>query len=1012
MELLLKTKGDIAVYLTKNVLIIDDTKMNRQMLSLILCGQYEILDAENGKAGLEILHNLYASISVILLDLMMPVMNGYEVLAEIRRDAFLRSIPVIAILQNEELDAAAKAKALSLGVQDFIQIGSLPEEIKQRVENAISLRKTATIMSLVQRDWLTGLSSEKYFYNLVEEHLQKNPEKKYDIICSDIERFKLVNELYGTNEGDALLKYVAQMIRDKLQGTGICARLNGDIFAALVEHQEKYAEQNFLESVEYINQFNENLHSVIKFGIYAIEDRTLPVSIMCTRACLALSSIKGKYGTYFSNFNDEIRQKLLDEQFILSNMKNSLLNKEFVVYFQPKYDLMSEKICSAEALVRWVHPEKGIIMPNRFIKAFEDNGFITELDIYVLEESCKWIRSWIDKGNPPIPVSVNVSRADIYNPNLDKILISTLNKYGLNPNHIYIEITESAYTENAEQMLEVIQQLKNLGFTIEMDDFGSGYSSLNMLSEIPIDVLKLDMRFVQNQDSSRNKRNIMSFVISLAKWMNLTVIAEGVENEDQVNLLKSLGCHRVQGFFFSKPLPINIFEELVNEVNVTNADSVVEDTAAYDENILRLDAGKQSLLILDTDSKEFEPFQRVFEHKFAILQAKTIQEAEKYIDNKKANIALLIFSVTKDLTMELISCIIHLCKQYDIPVITVHSSLELVSQAVSLGVFDCIFKPYAIETLENTIDNTLCRKQCIHLQKEVQFNDAIIEMKQRAEVDSLSGLLNRTELKIRIQDFYNQEHDRSAVFILIDIDHFKSINIALGYGVGDKILCAVGKMLETIFAETNYISRINSDLFAVFMPFKMEQQTLEQKLEKVCHAIAYDNSNLNLTLTCSAGVCFSPEYATSVEDLYNHAHIALSNARASQKNCFLFYDEDMSDPIDGKHQQQTLMYFEDVSDGILICDAFTGEIIFINDAACKIFNITKNSRIETNCYQLLEEKINQCDFYLQNKNRFTSCYEGDITLDDANTKLHLKARIGDLNGKKIKIHYLQRIKHT
>ncbi|NCC16240.1 MAG: EAL domain-containing protein [Clostridia bacterium] len=1000
------------MYLTKNVLIIDDNKMNRQMLSLILCGQYEILDAENGKAGLEILHNLYASISVILLDLIMPVMNGYEVLAEIRRDAFLRNIPVIAISQDEELDAAAKAKALSFGVQDFIQMGSLPEEIKQRVENAIMLRKTANIMGLVQRDSLTGLSSEKYFYNLVEELLEKNPEKKYDIICSDIERFKLVNELYGVDEGDALLKYVAQMIRDKIQGTGICGRLNGDIFAALVEHREEYEEQNFLESVEYINQFNESLHSVIKFGIYAIEDRTLPVSIMCTRACLALASIKGKYGTYFSYFNDEIRQKLLDEQFILSNMKNSLLNKEFVVYFQPKYDLMSEKICSAEALVRWVHPEKGIIMPNRFIKVFEDNGFITELDIYVLEESCKWIRSWIDRGKPPIPVSVNVSRADIYNPDIDKILLSMLKKYGLSPNHIYIEITESAYTENAEQMLAVIKRLKDLGFTVEMDDFGSGYSSLNMLSEIPIDVLKLDMRFVQNQDSSRNKRDIMSFVISLAKWMNLTVIAEGVENEDQVNLLKSLGCHRVQGFFFSKPLPLNIFEELVHKVNVNNVDSVAEAPTAYDENILRLDAGKQSMLILDADSEEFAPFQRVFKQKFAILQAKTIQEAENYIHKKKSNISLLIFSVTKDITMELISCIIHLCKQYDIPVITIHSSMELVSQVVSLGVFDCIFKPYVIETLENTVDNTLCRKQCIHLQKEMQFNDAIIEMKQRAEVDSLSGLLNRSELKIRIQDFYNQEHNKSAVFILIDIDHFKSINIALGYGLGDKILCAVGKMLETIFVETNYISRINSDLFAVFMPFKIERKILEQKLEKVCHAIAYDNSNLNLTLTCSAGVCFSPEYATSVEDLYNHANIALSNARVSQKNRFLFYDGDMRDPIDRKHQQQTLIYFEDVSDGILICDAFTGEIIFINDEACKIFNITKNSRIGTNCYQFLEEKIEEFNFCFQDENRLTAFYEADITLEGANTKLHLKAKIGELNGKKVKIHYFQSIKNT
>ncbi len=993
--------------LTKTVLVVDDNKVNRQMLSLILGSQYEIMEAENGEAALEILQNYYASISVILLDLVMPIMNGYELLAEIHRDAFLRNIPVVVISQNEVLDAAAKAKALSFGVQDFIQMACGPDEILQRVENTVLLKKTANILDLVQRDTLTGLYSKKYFYSLAEKMLQKNPEKNYDIICCDIERFKLVNELFGFSEGDALLKYVALMIRDKFQRGGICGRIGGDIFAVLVEHREEYGEKDFLDCAEYINRFNENLHSVIKFGIYAIDDRSLPVSIMCARACLALESIKGKYAACLAFYKDDIRQKLLDEQFILSNMKSALNNNEFVVYFQPKYDLMNEKICSAEALVRWMHPEKGMIPPNRFIKIFEDNGFITELDLYVLEESCRWIRSWMDRGNPAIPVSVNMSRADIYNPNIDAILLSLLEKYDLTPNHIFIEITESAYTENSEQIINGIKQLKELGFTIEMDDFGSGYSSLNMLSELPIDVLKLDMRFVQDQEKFRDKRSVMSFVISLAKWMNLRVIAEGVETEEQVNLLKILGCHSVQGFFFSRPLPLNSFEELVNKVNLSVIDSEGELIASSSENILKLGTEKSCMLIFDPISEEFEAFQAVFEQKYSMLQAKTLPEVLQIINQQKSNIAILIFSVTKGITAEQISEVTYLSQQYEIPMITIHDSTELVAKAVSFGALDCIFKPYMIETLENTVNNTLCRMKASQFQQEVQFNDAIAEMKKRAEVDFLSGLLNRSELKIRIHDFFNQNQEFPGVFILIDIDHFKSINVALGYGMGDKVLCAVGEMLESIFNETNFISRMDGDLFAIFIPRLVEQHILEQKLEKVCHAIAYDNANLKLSLTCSAGVCFSPECAKNYEDLYNNAEVALLNARVNRKKRFLFYDEGMKAPLNEERKHQSFMFLDDVSDGVFICDTLNGEIIYINETACKLIHKTKENCIGTSCHQIFGDINQNFDFSFQNNDSMASFYEEDKYLNDGNIKVHLKAKPTILNGKRLIIYYLQ-----
>ncbi|MEG1799761.1 MAG: EAL domain-containing protein, partial [Synergistaceae bacterium] len=213
--------------------------------------------------------------------------------------------------------------------------------------------------------------------------------------------------------------------------------------------------------------------------------------------------------------------------------------------FQPKYNLKTEQLAGAEALVRWMHPKRGIMAPAQFIPLFEKNGFITDLDLYIWEECCKKMRDWIDAGHLPIAVSVNVSRTDVYNPNLPELLVSLIRKYKLSPRNLHLEITETAYTENPEQLIEVVSRLKSLGFVIEMDDFGTGYSSLNMLSELPIDVLKLDIKFIQSEEKKGHSKSILSFIISLAKWLNLSVIAEGVETKAQVELLQSLNCEYV-----------------------------------------------------------------------------------------------------------------------------------------------------------------------------------------------------------------------------------------------------------------------------------------------------------------------------------------------------------------------------------------------------------------------------------------------------------------------------------
>ncbi|NCC69175.1 MAG: GGDEF domain-containing protein, partial [Clostridia bacterium] len=304
----------------------------------------------------------------------------------------------------------------------------------------------------------------------------------------------------------------------RLVGDGaVCSRLGADTFAALVEHRDDFSEADCAEAVRRINRRTIPTNISVKFGIYSIEDKSLPASQMCDRAVIAVRSIKDRYGVILAAYDDSIRCRMLMEQALVENMEFALEGHQFVVHFQPKYNIRNDKIAGAEALVRWQHPEKGLIYPAEFIPLFERNGFIYRLDRYVWEEACAHMKKWRDMDLEPVPVSVNVSRLDLYQTDLPEMLSETVKKYGLEPRNLHLEITESAYTDNPRQIIEAVNALRERGFVIEMDDFGTGYSSLNMLSELPIDVLKLDISFIQNETETVSHKNIFSFIISLAK---------------------------------------------------------------------------------------------------------------------------------------------------------------------------------------------------------------------------------------------------------------------------------------------------------------------------------------------------------------------------------------------------------------------------------------------------------------------------------------------------------------
>ena len=619
----------------EKVLVVEDNMLNRELLCGILATEYEVLEAENGQKALEIARRYKEGISIILLDIVMPVMDGYTFLSIVKADAELSSIPVIVATQSDgESDEVA---ALSHGATDFVAKPYKPQVILHRVASIINLRETAAVLNLMQFDRLTNLYSKEFFFQKVKEMLMQNPDTTYDIVCSDIENFKLINDVFGVSTGDKLLRGIGKMYQEKVEGIGICGRLNSDLFACIIEHRS-LTDDLFIESSAQINRILDVRNIVMKWGVYTVTDRSLSVEQMCDRALLAARSIKGQYGKYFSVYDDTLRDKLLKDQAITDSMETALAQGQFQIYLQPKYRIEDETLVGAEALVRWIHPEWGFQSPAEFIPLFEKNGFITKLDQYVWDRACAALRDFDDRGFAPVSVSVNVSRADIYNADLTDILMKTVKKYDLPPARLHLEITESAYTENPKQIIDTVRRLRELGFVIEMDDFGSGYSSLNMLNEMPIDILKLDMKFIQSETAKPTTQGILQFIIGLARWMHLSVVAEGVETKEQLMRLKEIGCDFVQGYYFAKPMPCNDFEALIQ-------DAVIGET-----NLGRAGAELPQkelpvVLVADENTNYHRELKKAAAGRYRVTGVENCEDALAYIHRHK-NLAALVLSLT------------------------------------------------------------------------------------------------------------------------------------------------------------------------------------------------------------------------------------------------------------------------------------------------------------------------------------------------------------------------------
>lgn len=568
----------------RTLLIVDDQEMNRELLGEIFRDDYQLLFAEDGQQCLDLLLRSETPISAVLLDLIMPGLGGLAVLERIQNDAYLASIPVIITSAAEEMEFSLRA--IELGAVDFVSKPVDARLVRLRVKNAVHKREIEDLRAqnrylllqksdesrhqdelryLAEHDSLTNLHNKSTFYRKTRQMLEKYPDTQFVMIAFDIEKFRIINDIFGHEEGDRLLQYLAQRTQALYSVPSTFARIDADNFALCTPYDQTALRLRLTENDQELKAYDLSFDIILAYGLYIIDDRSLPVSIMHDRAEMAKRTIKGNYLRRFAYYDDTLRQELLSELDIVNNMNAALERQQFEVYLQPKCTLATGEIVGAEALVRWNHPTRGVLSPGEFVPIFEKNGFIMKLDAWVWEQVCILLRKWMDQngGKPRLPVSMNVSRVNIYNPQLVSTLTNLAQRYGVPPRMLELEITESAYAENAKQLTDMVAELRSRGFVVEMDDFGSAYSSLNMLKEISVDSLKLDMRFLFGSDADGRGGTILSSVVRMARYLSLPIVAEGVETAEQARFLHTIGCTVGQGYYYYRPMPVPEFERLL-----------------------------------------------------------------------------------------------------------------------------------------------------------------------------------------------------------------------------------------------------------------------------------------------------------------------------------------------------------------------------------------------------------------------------------------------------------------
>lgn len=735
-------------------------------------------------------------------------------------------------------------------------------------------------------DILTGLYEKKVFYCVMEHTLEQNEVEPYSVVCIDIERFKIINDVYGIAEGDNLLQYVGTMVEQEATRLGgVAARIAGDIFSIFAPTNKIVLDQITEVTFNWFKNYPLKAEIIPVLGIYHIDDLSVPISVMCDRALLALNSVKGSYLQHSAVYHSSLRSVMLEEQELREDAKRALAQKEFKIYVQPKVDMPSGQIIGAEALVRWEHPKKGLMSPANFIPFFERNGFIVKLDYFVWEEVCKLVRAWIDGGHTAIPISINISRVNLYHTDFVKTLVSLVDKYKLSHTLIELELTESIYATDTKQMICTVDALRANGFVILMDDFGSAYSSLNMLSDINVDVLKLDLRFLESKRQGRIG-NILEAVVRMAKWLNIKVIAEGVETQAQADFLISMGCTAAQGYLFYQPMPAAEFEQIIQNDEAVNYGLITggsEEELTFSD-LFYSDAMSNILLNNIVDGVG------LYEYCDGVLHILRVNDGYQKlvcgdvmnVQGNEENILNYVVEADRHLLVEALEHAVGRTDQCE-EVQYRRRRLDGSERWISARILYLSDRKGKLCYYASLVD--------ISEQKKEEER----RLKQSVR-DKITGLYERIPFEMKVEALLsNDTLEVNGILIFIELQAYKSIQKGFLTAQDTEDLERVGKLIFDSFGEDVLAGHIAPGHIAIFLHPIMTQAELSATVAGLCKKLTTSfKPKANVSPPhFRVGVAKQTTSPLSYEKLYQYASEALAYAKNLKDKPFVLYDSIM-----------------------------------------------------------------------------------------------------------------------
>ena len=804
------------------ILVVDDEMINRELLRNILEAEYEVILAENGRDGLRLAQENKERLSLVLLDLIMPVMSGLNMLRRMKEDPDTAQVPVIVLTS----DQTAEIQCLELGAIDFIP-KPYPQSgvILARVRRTVELSEDRDTIRSTERDVLTGLYNREYFYRYASQYDQFHQDAAMDAIVVDIFHFHLINERFGSAYGDGILRQVAEKLAEVTRAAGgIVCRREADTFLIYCPHQQDYEGMLSGASVALDAEQSRDSQLRLRMGVYANVDKSMDMERRFDRAKAAADSVRASVTKTVAIYDNALHEKELYEERLVEDFAKALREEQFKVYYQPKFDVRSNRpvLASAEALVRWAHPELGLISPGVFIPLFEENGLIQELDTYMWDHTAAQIRAWKDRYGVSIPVSVNVSRIDMYDPRLLDTLGDILQRHRLSPHELLLEITESAYTEDSQQIIDTVQRLRDMGFKIEMDDFGTGYSSLNMISSLPLDALKLDMQFMRNAFKEQHPdTRMLEIILDIADYLAVPVIAEGVETEEQLRALQTMGCDIVQGYYFSRPLPAGEYEKFVEDRARLDSEGKAQPghqlrpprrarkEGAYGSIAQALAADYFSIYYVDIKTDRFIEYSA--NNKYADLNIE--KSGDDFFGLSRKNIARVVHPEDQ----ERLIAVMH--KDFLLSALAVNGFFTQTYRLMFSGV------PTYVHLKASILDNHGDPHLVIgvssiddQMKRELEYERQLSSAREAANRDPLTGVKSKhafVEAEKRWNETIAAGPDAFAVAIC-DVNGLKTVNDTQGHMAGDEFIRRTCAVICNVFKHSP-VYRIGGDEFAVIL---------------------------------------------------------------------------------------------------------------------------------------------------------------------------------------------------